>query len=523
MDVSRRAFIRGATAAGAAGLGLNATGATGAEAEQTSGRKRRTIYFNDARHYYLFVFEPPMTMEDAWLPIDECAGTTIDTFVYGVARNDGLFYPSRVGLRFGEDIRPFSSSAYYRVWENMQSLIDRGLDPLTVLIDRAHDKGMDFFASLRMAGHATMDPKHRLAEGGRALAHPEVRDHQFAVIKELVNDYETEGVELDFAASPGGMPKFLRKEDVKEYTPVMTEFVRKITEMARRRSGRPAQIGARVYPTEEMCLAEGLDVRTWLKEGIVDFIVPMLYIDFNLDIDMPIEGLVDLAHKRDISVYGMLQPYPQYPATGSITRHSGTPETMRAAAANFYAKGVDGVYTWFMKWPLQDAERRTLAEIGDPDLIKEGDKLYIKRRRSGNAVDMGYDAALPIEIETADPSKTYKLPFMIADDVQESSDRVRRVTLMLHVRNLVSADRFSVRLNGQSLEHETCRRSFGNHTSPYDAMRLEFELEGVRPRKGENELELSLEKRPKGFVGGVTIENLEVLVEYGVYPTTGIG
>ena len=49
-------------------------------------RQRRTIYFNDARHYYLFVFEPPMTMEDAWRPVDEVAGTSVDTFCYGVER-----------------------------------------------------------------------------------------------------------------------------------------------------------------------------------------------------------------------------------------------------------------------------------------------------------------------------------------------------------------------------------------------------------------------------------------------------
>ena len=38
-------------------------------------RQQRTIYFNDARHYYLFAFEPPMALEDAWVPIDEVAGT----------------------------------------------------------------------------------------------------------------------------------------------------------------------------------------------------------------------------------------------------------------------------------------------------------------------------------------------------------------------------------------------------------------------------------------------------------------
>ena len=92
-----------------------------------------------------------------------------DTFIYGVSRADGLFYPSKVGMQFGEDILPFDSAPYWRVWENMQSLIDRGIDPLTLLIDRAHEKGMDFFASLRMGGYGGMDPNHTLANGGTRI------------------------------------------------------------------------------------------------------------------------------------------------------------------------------------------------------------------------------------------------------------------------------------------------------------------------------------------------------------------
>ena len=148
-------------------------------------RQQRTIYFNDAPHYYLFAFEPPMTLEDAWVPIDEVAGTGVDTFAYGVERGDGLFYPSRVGMMFGTDIQPFEQAAYWRTWHNMQSLIERGLDPLTVLIDRAHDKNMDFWASLRMAGYGKMDPAHNLANGGGGLAHVEVRTHIVEVAREL--------------------------------------------------------------------------------------------------------------------------------------------------------------------------------------------------------------------------------------------------------------------------------------------------------------------------------------------------
>ena len=39
----------------------------------------------------LFAMEPPMTLEDAWRPIDDVAGTNVDTFVYMVERGDGLF------------------------------------------------------------------------------------------------------------------------------------------------------------------------------------------------------------------------------------------------------------------------------------------------------------------------------------------------------------------------------------------------------------------------------------------------
>ena len=70
----------------------------------------------------------------------------------------------------------------------MQSLIARGLDPLTVLVDRAHEKGMDFIASLRMGGYGGMAPEHALNTGGRGFVHPEVRDHQRAILKELANE-----------------------------------------------------------------------------------------------------------------------------------------------------------------------------------------------------------------------------------------------------------------------------------------------------------------------------------------------
>ena len=107
-------------------------------------------------------------------------------------------------------------------------------------------------------------------------------NHQFAVLEELATQYPVEGVELDFAAAPGGSPFWLTPEDALEYTPVMTDFVRSVAEMVRSRPGGPGQIGVRIYPTLELNRKTGLDVQTWLREGLVDFVVPMVYAFFVL-------------------------------------------------------------------------------------------------------------------------------------------------------------------------------------------------------------------------------------------------
>ncbi|MBT5877085.1 MAG: hypothetical protein HOH43_26930, partial [Candidatus Latescibacteria bacterium] len=169
-----------------------------------------------------------MSLQDAWAPIDEIADTGVDTFCYGVERGDGLFYPSQHGGRFGADIQPFEQAAYWRTWHNMQSLIDQGLDPLRVLIDRAHAKGMDFIVSLRMGGFGGMDPSLRVANGGPGLGDPGVRAHQLKVLQELV-EYPIEGIELDLAV-PGGS-RLIREGDSDAVRDAITEYVEAIADL----------------------------------------------------------------------------------------------------------------------------------------------------------------------------------------------------------------------------------------------------------------------------------------------------
>ena len=485
-------------------------------------KRQRTIYYNDARHYYLFVFEPPMALEDAWRPIDEVAGTGVDTFVYGADRGDGLFYPPKVGQQFkyGEHLTAFRQAAYWRVWHNMKSLSDRGLDPLRVLIDRAHEWGMDFFASIRLGSYGGMEPSHNTRNGGRGFLVQEVRDHVHDVLEELATQYPTEGVELDFAASPGGGPYCLRPQDVEEGAPVITQWVQRVSTMVRGRSGGPGQVGARVYPTEDVNQRCGLDVRRWIEEGLVDFVVPMVY-SFNLvDSNMPIEWLTEAARGTETSVYPIVQP--NCVLEDDLRWHNrefATPQMMAAAAANFHQRGADGLYCWFLDWPLGATERHILTLLANPRLLPETDKHYFLPRRTAGTEELGYQLPLPLQIEAADTGTRHALPLFVSDDIEDRSDRIRRITLRVRVYDLVSRDRLSLFINGASLAEEACLRQYGERFDPYNHMWLEFDLRRVRPRKGENLLEIRLDQRVDELLSPLKIDQVELKIEYGVYPS----
>ena len=480
-------------------------------------KRKRTIYFNDARHYYLFVFEPPMALEDAWRPVDECAGTAVDTFIYGVAREDGLFYPSKVGLRFRDDTRTFELAAYYRVWHNMQSLIDRGLDPLTVLIDRAHEKGMDFFASLRIGPQGYTAPDISTRNGGPGFLDEGLREHNFLLLQELAGDYPSDGIELDLAAPPAGCAPLFRPQDAAAAMPMMTDWVRRVSNMTRNRPGTPGQVGARVYPTEEINKRMGFDVRTWISEGLVDYVTPMVYSHNVVDSNVPIGWLVEATRGTGVSVYPMIGPYYARESRRYHTREWATPEMMRAAVANYWDMGVDGMYTYFLKWPIDDAARRILTELGDVDQVRGKSKHYLVNQRTDVTEQVGYSLPLPIEIDPTDIGTSHEIGLTISDDIEGRVDRIREVRLKILIADLLADDRLTIQLNGESLENEVCRRDYGSTINAYWGQWLTFILEGVRPRKGQNVLSITLDGRAGGMTSSLVVEEIELIVAYHLY------
>ena len=92
---------------------------------------RRTLYFNDLRHWYLYAQEPETFVVTS--PVDEVAGTGVTTFVGQVDGGSGLWYPSKVGTRHlqpSEDDGRDRGSYGWRAWTILKQLDAAGVDLL---------------------------------------------------------------------------------------------------------------------------------------------------------------------------------------------------------------------------------------------------------------------------------------------------------------------------------------------------------------------------------------------------------
>ena len=90
----------------------------------------------------------------------------------------------------------------------------------------------------------------------------------------------------------------------------------------------------------------------------------------------------------------------------------------------------------------------------------------------------------------------------------------------MRIKDLVSADKLTILLNGQSLENEACHRGFGTQISPYDSQELEFHLQDVRPRKGDNLLEIALDRRAENLASPLVVQDVQIIVRYSPYPAS---
>ena len=285
---------------------------TGGATQEETGRSGglRLLLNSDGGDAALMAFEPPITPPQLCRAVNEIEGTQVDVFIQCIQwSDDQMLYPTQVAEVYAKPISDdhtpdFEKYPGIRRWaRNVDSLLESGQDPLEIWSRRSREAGMQFWPSLRMndihkdwserwpslrsqwerdnphvrLGSAVPDRYLHQANRSPQLSHgyswamdyalEEVRDRKLAIIDEVCANYEVDGFEMDFLSHP----YYFKKGEEARGIPLMNDFVRQVRarlDKIGQSKGRKLTLLARVLPSLELNREIGLDVSSWIREGV---------------------------------------------------------------------------------------------------------------------------------------------------------------------------------------------------------------------------------------------------------------
>lgn len=266
-----------------------------------------------------------------------------------------------------------------------QDLIDAGVDWLAETSKACRRRGISPWVSVRMndmhgAGNPTgshfncalfkqpkfrlegrpLDPKDGPVKGWAGLNYemPEVRDFMMSHIREYLEVYDFEGMELDWLRNPLCCNPPAGKAQQDTITMWITE-VRRHTTLRAKQLGKSFPLGLRIPGNLGYMRAIGIDVVQLARERLIDFIGFSNF--WQTSWDMPYDELRQQLGP-DVLLYGVVEDAPNWVrayapslegksisvtsssfATLGIRYMSASPEMLRANAAGKLAMGVDAI------------------------------------------------------------------------------------------------------------------------------------------------------------------------------------
>ncbi len=240
-----------------------------------------------------------------------------------------------------------------------------------------------------------------------------------------------------------------------------------------------------------------------------------------LDSTTDFHDLVEAAKGTDCRVHAAVQSHVDSDRLGEATI-----EMIRAAACNYWAQGVDGLYLahWFGNWPYQASFYEKLRELPHPDIMAPKDKYYYVPTETGRypkpVTEPGIAMTLPVALELNKPTT---VPFRISDDLPRwhKAGRVHEILLRLRIMNTTEIDRLRFRLNEVELPSSLLRKI--NQMYRMQAPRYRtgsgywfvYRLNPAHwPRQGLNTLEVTLLERDSDITPQIYIRDVELEVKY---------
>ena len=498
----------------------------------------------------------------------------------GPGRAANLYcHKTDVGERFYELPAPFQSKIWHLHAHRVRTMIEQGYDPPEVVIEHGHRHGLDVFLGFRMNDLHDGRPVERNTPGimgtdipmrfpvfeagafneanirgyisrfkrehpeyligdhpeltrlchiGFDYAHPPVRDFRVALIAEACQNYDLDGVELDFLRHP----IYFKPGEEQRGAGLLTELVGRVRtclDEAGAARNKRLRLNVRSLPLAASA-ALGIDLEAWLENGWIDGLIA------GIDdiIQLPISDDAEKARSAGCPFYLSLK------VEAAFQQLAYSREAFRAAAAYAYHEGADGIHLFNMN-ALRDShdyglgsdyDFAPLREIGDPDALRFSNKHYKIDNLgvSHRYIDSGafhewseslQDRFLRSEMGTASartelPARLEEgtavvLHFCLSDDRDEAAAHglTMTVVLTLRLRDLTGGDHMlALSLNGTHV-HRTLLRD--EYPLQYT---VEVNLDPAVLTTRHNELQVRLDRGNPAVISELRLNDVEVSVKY---------
>ena len=316
--------------------------------------------------------------------------------IWGAADGDICLYPTKAGtLRSseGEGLSRPTDNTYY---SNLRRWRENGWDTMVTVRDFCRSRGWEFHAYVRVEAFATHYPLTQISglrseffeenpqfhcrdKDGRhvmrlSYANPEVQDHMLELFREII-EYEPDGLCLAFIR---GVPLVLYEEvmvagfmaeyhvdprTLDEIDPRWLRYQADIINsfMIRVKAElKPGQRLSAIIPGNlEDCARWGLDPSFWVREGVVDDLLPtgQKFTPEDVHIDDPynlhFDSFRELPGKDDHRVIPMLYPWSLF---------ANDYASWRKRIYDFLDAGADGYAVW--DGNASDERFSGIADIG---------------------------------------------------------------------------------------------------------------------------------------------------------------
>jgi hypothetical protein len=539
-------------------------------AQQPDRPAPRVVFNDDAQVLTETPDEGAGEFVRAWLD-REMQAVKFSTFVFLAATPDVCTYETRIGEVYG---RRFGDDFDDGLARGIRRLRAEGTDALKVVCDHMHGHGKEVLAAIRMSDtHHTRittdnplcplfavehpefvirQPDERTNETALDYSHPEVRSHRLAIMKEIVENYDVDGLELNFVRWAKHFPRDQGREKAHILTSYMGELHQVMQAAARTRGRDSLTLGIRVPESLAACWLAGVDVQTWVRRGWIDYLVISTW--NNTDPQLRVGEFSQFTRPAGVdtivvmgNMMGCIDTNPPLILDRPVAmsaKHAKNYQGMlltaseaRGAAANYYTFGADSISFWNVGIHFGGAatatpeQRQRIARwtsaVSTPEAVFDGSRTYrylpmgkgISNRKppvrnypwyDENRSPLGHQNSPILRFGGEVNGARQVFPFLMADG-RDGKKIEGRMTFWVY--HLDPSDELAVDINGRRVSpRKISRLPVGDRRGGLPGQRVEIALRDCPPFAGENELGVAI-SLPADSERVPYLEELEVQVK----------